>query len=94
LIGLRISPGFTQRVRELFAGSAGCTHITELLGPIATTAYQTITGHMLMEPGSQGWADPRMRTMATALVDSCHVWRRDSEVVRAHFPELNRSNKP
>lgn len=92
LVGLRISPGFSQRVRELFAGRAGCTHFTELLGPIATTAYQTISGQMLAEPGSGGWADPKLKQMAVTLVDSCHVWSRESNVVRAHFPEL--SDKP
>ena len=43
LVGLRIVPGFTARVKELLGGTEGCTHLVELLGPMATTSYQTMT---------------------------------------------------
>src|SRR3954454_24954269 len=42
LVGLRIAAGWTARVRELLGGVEGCTHLVELLGPVATTAFQTI----------------------------------------------------
>ena len=41
LIGLRIGPGFTRAVKERLGGVHGCTHLVELLGPVATTAFQT-----------------------------------------------------
>ena len=44
LVGLTIGPGWNQRLKEVFGGTRGCTHITELLGPVATTAYQAIYG--------------------------------------------------
>lgn len=80
LIGMHlIGAGFSQKARELFRGARGCTHITELLGPVATTAYQTIaTWHHDHENLA---ADPR-------LLDSCHGFRRDGEVVKLHFAEL------
>lgn len=46
LVGLSLRPGFTAKVREIFAGTAGCTHITELIGKVATTAYQTLAGEV------------------------------------------------
>ena len=46
LIGLKIGPGWQRRVHSKLGGSAGCTHITELTGPMATTAYQTIGGEI------------------------------------------------
>lgn len=42
LIGHQIKPGFTSITRSLFKGVNGCTHLSELLGPIATTAFQTV----------------------------------------------------
>ena len=88
LVGLTIGPGFSSAVRALFAGPAGCTHITELLGPIATTAYQTLSGHHLAGKGVAGWTAPEIRQMASTLIDSCHVWRADGSVVARHYPEL------
>ena len=37
LIGLRIGGGFHRAVRERLGGVHGCTHIVELLRPLATT---------------------------------------------------------
>lgn len=44
LVGLRIGRGWNQSVRALVGGAKGCTHLLELLGPIASTAVQTIAG--------------------------------------------------
>ena len=46
LIGIKIGPGWKRRVLERIGGPSGCTHITELTGPLATTAYQTIGGEI------------------------------------------------
>ncbi len=43
LIGLRIGGGFHREVRARLGGVHGCTHIVELLGPVATTAFQTVS---------------------------------------------------
>ena len=42
LEGLRIGPGWRRAVQARLGGVQGCTHLVELLGPLATTAYQTI----------------------------------------------------
>jgi hypothetical protein len=42
LIGLRIKAGFLREVNHLVGGTAGCTHLRELLQQMATTAFQTI----------------------------------------------------
>lgn len=90
LVGLTIGPGFSSAVRAMFSGPTGCTHITELLGPIATTAYQTISGHHLAGKGVAGWSAPEIRRMAARLIDSCHVWRADGGIVAHHYPEFAR----
>ena len=88
LVGLKIGRGFGTRVRSLLGGSRGCTHMTELLAPIAATAYQTISGHFLSQSGGGGWRSAGILRMARSLIDSCHVWRRDGEVVRLHFADV------
>ena len=42
LEGLTIGPGWRRAVQARLGGVQGCTHLVELLGPLATTAYQTI----------------------------------------------------
>ena len=42
LIGLRIAPGWSDKSKRAMGANRGCTHLTELLGPVATTAIQTI----------------------------------------------------
>ena len=80
LIGEQIRPGFTKRVRELFGGTAGCTHLVELMGPVATTAMQ-VTFFARM----QAHEDPR-NAPAEHLLGSCHAYAPDSVVVEKYFP--------
>ena len=47
LQGLRIGAGWTKQVRERLGGAASCTHIVELLGPMATTAFQGLAPQRL-----------------------------------------------
>ena len=42
LKGITIGPGWRRLVQSRVGGVHGCTHLVELLGPIATSAYQTI----------------------------------------------------
>ncbi|GGP20482.1 DUF2889 domain-containing protein [Silvimonas iriomotensis] len=90
LVGLRIGPGFNRKVRELFKGRDGCTHITELLGPMATVAFQTVSSGLRKRETPQPAVGPRTTAQArllTRLIDSCHGWRSDGEPVRVQFPE-------
>ena len=49
IVGLQIGPGWRRKVQAAIGGRHGCTHITELLGPVATVAYQTLYGHEARE---------------------------------------------
>jgi Protein of unknown function (DUF2889) len=42
LAGIRIGPGFTRAVKERVGGVQGCTHLREMLGQMATVAFQTL----------------------------------------------------
>jgi hypothetical protein len=73
LAGLRIGPGFTRAVKERVGGTAGCTHLREMLAQLATVAFQTIGGRN--DGGNR------------ALIDTCLAWAADGPVVRRHWPE-------
>ncbi|MDB5827948.1 MAG: uncharacterized protein JWQ73_2168 [Variovorax sp.] len=77
LVGLRIEAGFTQAVKTRFRGVQGCTHLTELLGPMATTAFQAI--RPALERRREAAGLPAFDDGARpALLDSCHAFRRGS----------------
>lgn len=99
LIGLRIGGGFHRAVRERLGGIHGCTHIVELLGPVATTAFQTVSSKKAQDlnrahrektgtlPPKDPDAPPRPRRKPYML-DTCHTWASDSEVTRRWVPHF------
>jgi hypothetical protein len=89
LQGLRIGPGFTSRVRELVGGIEGCTHLVELMGPIATTAFQTMSGSR-----DRKERDPSKPRRRPPMIDTCHAFASDGEVVRDGYPEFYTGPKP
>ena len=80
LIGLKIAPGWTQKSKSAMGANRGCTHLTELLGPVATTAIQTVAS----ERSRRNEGKP---VNANAFLDSCHTYAADSPVVKLHWPE-------
>lgn len=76
LKGLRIAPGFTKSVKELFSGVRGCTHLTGLIGTLATVAFQTRYGSA--ESGSEH-KPPHL--------DGCHALDTQGPVVAHFYPK-------
>jgi len=99
LIGLRIGGGFHRAVRERLGGVHGCTHIVELLGPVATTAFQTVSSKKARDlnrehrentgtlPPKDPSAAPKPRRKPYML-DTCHTWASDSEVTKRWVPHF------
>lgn len=94
LVGLSIAGGWRRAVRERLGGADGCTHLVELLGPMATTAYQTIFGERSRErreaeargepiPADNPDSKPR-------LLNSCHAFAETSPVVAKIWPRWYR----
>ncbi len=80
LKGLTIKAGWTLKTRELLGGVNGCTHMVELLGPIATTAYQTIYPARVKRA-----EDPNRRP---PLLNSCHTYAASSPMVLKRWPNF------
>jgi hypothetical protein len=96
LIGLRIGGGFHRAVRERLGGIHGCTHIVELLGPVATTAFQTVASRKAQDldrahrakagaPLADDGDKPRRKPY---MLDTCHTWASDSAVTRRWVPDF------
>jgi hypothetical protein len=81
LIGLKIAPGWTQKSKIAMGSNRGCTHLTELLGPVATTAIQTIASEKYRR------SEDKPDTKSNAFLDSCYTHATDSPVVKLHWPE-------
>jgi len=78
LEGTRIGPGWSRQCKELLGGAQGCTHLYELLQPIATTAIQTLWPNSDIDV---------MRLGAGVMINSCHSWAQNSPVIEKLLPE-------
>jgi hypothetical protein len=86
LVGLKIGPGFTKRVRTLVGGHKGCTHLTELMGPAATTAVQSFFA-LGREKGNLRTLHARPGPLPKPmLADTCQAYRGDGEALKAIWP--------
>ena len=91
LVGLRIYPGFQKQVRDRLGGTQGCTHLVDLLGPVATTAYQTVFPYRAQHAQRQREATEQPAGKARRkprLIDSCYAFASDCEVVKRYWPEF------
>ena len=89
LIGLQMAGGWNRDVRSLLKGAPSCTHIVELLGPLATTAHQGLAPLRLAKINL-----PENAAMRLAKVDSCYAYAAERTVVARLWPELHRSGAP
>ena len=85
LEGLTIGPGFKRAVRARVGGTQGCTHLVELVYPIATTAFQTMTARR-DHKDAQGRPGPD--TDRPRFLGTCHALASDSPVIEHHWPEF------
>jgi len=76
LIGMTLKPGFTRETRALFGGVHGCTHLTELIGGVATAAFQTMS-----EEINASHDNPPFQ------LNGCHALVTDGEAVRKFYPK-------
>lgn len=98
LVGLSIASGWTATVKERLGGVQGCTHLVELLGPVATTAFQTIAPlrqeaerrerEAMLARGEE--PPPHQRPL---VLNTCHSFADDGPVVRQLWPEFAVADK-
>jgi hypothetical protein len=81
LVGANLLRGFRKTLHDRFAGTLGCTHVTELLGYLPTAAVQMFSG--LKGREDEGEQKPFQ-------LDRCHALETKSEVVRQYYPKWYR----
>lgn len=95
LQGVSIARGFTHKVRDMFGGPRGCTHVTALLQAMAPVAVQSVFGMGRANRHDDALAagadardpmapptDEERRMAAMVSLNSCHVWDEEGDTVR------------
>lgn len=95
LAGLRIGRGFLRAAQERVGGTRGCTHLRELLQPMATVAFQTLAVVRAKPPAAANAAETAPEGAAgttaparPALLDTCLAYASDGPVVRRQWPRF------
>jgi hypothetical protein len=76
LVGLKIRPGFTRKVRGLLGGVEGCLHLTNLILTMGSAALQGFWAYYSRRrEGAKGVRAPEFDP--DLLKDSCWMWREE-----------------
>ncbi|OPX54579.1 Protein of unknown function [Oceanospirillum multiglobuliferum] len=80
LIGLKIGAGWNKEIKARLGNQYGCTHHTELLGPMATTAYQALYSELKKKEEASG--------SKPAIMNTCHSLAEHSSVAKRLWPDF------
>lgn len=83
LLGVVIGPGWQREIKQRLGATEGCTHLRELLGPMATVAYQAITDAVYRPIDYT--KNPQI---FKPLVDSCYGLDAAGDVIPRLWPEF------
>jgi hypothetical protein len=89
LVGLRIGAGWSGEIRKRLPAGDTCTHLREILIPLATAAIQAV--NPLRSRTLLDAADASGRPLK---IDSCYAYGASRELVLKHWPAFQRPDKP
>ncbi|MBM86853.1 MAG: hypothetical protein CMQ41_08690 [Gammaproteobacteria bacterium] len=92
LIGIKMGPGWRRAIRKRVGGTQGCTHLTELLFPMATVAMQTIWP-LIKKPKHKTERKKKSSQERPMILDTCHAWASDSPIVKENSPQYYTANR-
>jgi hypothetical protein len=87
MVGERIAHGWTSKVKERLGGKASCTHLMEMLLPLATAAFQTLAHVRLARP------DQLDRDGRPLKIDSCYAYASERDIVERRWPAFYTGDK-
>lgn len=87
VVGLAMTNGWSKEVKKRLGGSRCCTHLMELLIPMATTAFQSLSANSRTQP------ERLDATGRPRKIDSCYAYSADGELVQRQWPEYFRASK-
>ena len=85
LVGCRLGRGWRKTIEEKVGGTAGCTHLREMLFNMATAAFQTLPSGQWHRRELRGEPQPAM-TQAPFHLGQCMTWAYDSPTVARAYP--------
>jgi len=88
LKGLRMTSGWGREVRARVDRAHSCTHLVELLMPLATVAFQTLSALR------QNLPDQLDANGRPKKIDSCYAYGAGRDLVRRRWPEFHRPAPP
>jgi hypothetical protein len=80
--GVSIASGWSREIRARLGGVNGCTHITEMLIPLGSAAFQALVVARREKGVLQVDENGKPR-----LINSCFAYGQDQEVVARRWPE-------
>ena len=90
--GLRIGRGFLKAANERVGGTAGCTHLRELLQQMATVAFQTLYAKQAKRreaANAETTAEDKAQSRAKpSLLGTCLAYAPGSPVVKRYWPHV------
>lgn len=86
LIGLRIGAGWNSEVRKRLPSVDTCSHLKEMLTPMASAAFQTMTSVL------SGLLDERDSTGRPVKIGQCHAYGPTRDLVKTLWPEFYQAN--
>lgn len=84
MVGARMGSGWNREVRARLAGARSCTHLMELLIPMATTAVQSMAVLRNSRP------ERHNAEGQPAQIDSCYAFGAGREIVQRRWPDFYR----
>lgn len=93
LVGLRLGKGWLKEVRERISTEVSCTHLLDLLTPIAQTAYQTMHYALEERAEQRKRVDKNFTRKKLGILDTCIALASDGEVVKRQWPEFYTGGK-
>lgn len=95
LVGKKVGQGWRRAVNDCVGGTAGCTHVRELLFPMATVAFQTLGGWKEKEDAAEGLEQaPTNASGRPYFLDGCKSWATDGPVVARLHPQFAVRRQP
>ena len=88
LVGLTIGRGFKSAAKNLVGDVRGCTHLGELIGRMATTAYQATNQARGEREGFNS------ENRGRHLINTCRAYASDGQMVLERFPGLYTGSRP
>jgi hypothetical protein len=85
--GMKIAPGFTEKIKDMLGGAQSCSHLKTLVLSMASAAVQGFWVHRTKTRESGGKTPDLMHRY---VVDTCWVWRKDGPLARSRLQETGR----